>query len=84
MPIICLKVNEPKQTLIGGKIGELDGATDKLISSLKNGIIFILNGDKNGLIKVNYGSNRRILQKFARAKNLSFQDLTLLLKKASL
>ena len=34
-PIICLKVNEPKQILIGGKIGEVDGTNDKLIDSFE-------------------------------------------------
>ncbi|MFN7253119.1 MAG: hypothetical protein ACK4M9_20450 [Anaerobacillus sp.] len=34
-PIICLKANEPKLTLIGGKIGEVGGAGDKLIDSFE-------------------------------------------------
>jgi hypothetical protein len=34
-PILCLKVNEPKLTIIGGKIGEVGGAGDKLIDSFE-------------------------------------------------
>lgn len=31
-PIVCLKVNDPNSISIGGKIGEVNGGSDKLIS----------------------------------------------------
>lgn len=31
-PVICLKVNDPNRAIIGGKIGEVSGADDKLMS----------------------------------------------------
>lgn len=34
-PVICLKVNEPKLTIIGGKIGEIESSEDKLIDSFE-------------------------------------------------
>ncbi|RXI98221.1 hypothetical protein DS745_17955 [Anaerobacillus alkaliphilus] len=34
-PIICLKVNEPRQTIVGGKIGEVSGASNKVLSAFE-------------------------------------------------
>lgn len=34
-PIICLKVNESQQTIIGGKIGEMNRANNKIISKFE-------------------------------------------------
>lgn len=35
IPIICIKVNKPASIVIGGKMGEVEGTTDKLMDSFE-------------------------------------------------